>query len=115
MLSPLYPATPVPAIVVMVPLVSIFRTTWLCRSQKYTFPAGSVTIPRGSFNLAPVANPPSPEYPGAPVPAMVVIVKVGTEAANNANVEHRTKAAMFKDRKCFCTGDNLSFGLVYAS
>src|SRR3974390_2610025 len=82
MLSPLYPAIPVPAIVVRIPFVSIFCTTLFRRSPQYTLPAGSVTIPRGSLSFAFVAGPLLPENPVAPVPAIVVIVNVGTVAAD---------------------------------
>ena len=62
-LSPVYPAVPVPATVVMMPLVSTLRTTLNCTSEKYTLPDRSVRTPHGAPTSAAVAGPPSPVSP----------------------------------------------------
>ena len=46
--SPLKPMLPLPAIVVMMPVLAVhFRTRWLYSSATYTFPAKSTATPRG--------------------------------------------------------------------
>src|SRR5262249_2373489 len=67
--SPLYPATPLPAMVEMIPAVVIFLTLLLRASAKTRFPAASVVIERGVLILAERAGPPSPLNPAIPVPA----------------------------------------------
>ena len=57
--SPLKPATPVPATVLMMPDELIFLTV-LLRSTKYTLPAPSANTPPGWCMRALVARPPSP-------------------------------------------------------
>ncbi len=71
--SPLKPAVPFPATVVMIPLVSTFRMRWLFRSAMYRLPCLSKPRLAGIFNCASVAFPPSPPNPDSPVPAKRVM------------------------------------------
>ncbi len=71
--SPLNPGVPVPATVVMTPLVFTIRTRALRRSAIKRLPALSNAIPVGFCSCALVARPPSPLNPGVPVPATVVM------------------------------------------
>ena len=84
--SPLKPAVPVPAIVVMMPLVATLRTTLESRSAMKTLPAASMAMPMGKFSCARVAGPPSPELPARPLPAK----RVRTPAA--VDLEDRVQA-----------------------
>ena len=65
---------PVPAIVVIVPSMSICRIRLLSVSAITTRPSPSTAIPLGFMSCASSAGPPSPENPGTPVPAIVSIV-----------------------------------------
>ncbi len=58
--SPEYPATPVPAMVVMVPPEVTLRIRLLFESAMYRLPEGSMATPRGPLIAALVAGPPSP-------------------------------------------------------
>ncbi len=49
------------------------RTTELPKSAMYKFPDWSRAIPVGELSIASAAGPPSPVYPGTPVPTTVVI------------------------------------------
>ena len=72
--SPLKPAVPVPATVVIVPSASTLRTRWLLASAMYRLPLLSNTMSWGLSICAIVAGPPSPLKPALPgVPATVVI------------------------------------------
>jgi hypothetical protein len=75
--SPSKPASPVPAMVWMVPSAVTFRMAWLPVSAMYRLPSPSTARPRGAFRSAFAAGPPSPEYPGAPAPANVEIAPPG--------------------------------------
>src|ERR1039458_7324490 len=75
--SPLYPAVPLPANVLMVPVGLTRRIRLFPRSVMYRFPALSLTQSVGPNIAAAVAGPPSPEYPDAPLPAPVVTVDNG--------------------------------------
>ena len=70
--SPLNPAVPVPATVVMLPAVSTFRIRWLSRSEIKTFPATLMARAVGLLRAAEVAAAASPLKPAAPFPAKVV-------------------------------------------
>ncbi len=72
--SPLYPATPVPAMVVIIPLAATLRILLLLTSAISIIPEASIFIPIGPLNCADVAAPPSPPDPATPVPAKVVIM-----------------------------------------
>src|SRR5271154_916524 len=73
--SPEYPEVPpVPATVEMMPWGVTFRTTALLESAMYRLPEESTARPAGWFTCALVAAPPSPENPGIPVPAKVVMI-----------------------------------------
>src|SRR4051812_37171948 len=71
--SPKNPAVPLPATVVMIPLAPTFRTLLLPGSAIYKFPLASTATLCGNDSPALVAAPLSPEYPGKPLPATVVI------------------------------------------
>jgi hypothetical protein len=58
--SPLKPAVPVPAIVVIVPPAATFRMRELLVSAIRKLPSGSATIACGALIWAAVAGPPSP-------------------------------------------------------
>src|SRR4051812_38865805 len=75
--SPEKPGAPFPAIVVIVPPESILRIRLLLLSARSTEPAGPSATAVGWFRAAAVAGPPSPLYPAAPVPAIVVITPPG--------------------------------------
>ena len=72
--SPLNPGVPVPATVVMTPLVFTIRTRALRRSAIKRLPALSNAIPVGFCSCALVAWPSSPPKLGSPVPAKVVMM-----------------------------------------
>ena len=72
-LSPLYPAMPLPATVVIFPLVSILRTRLLLLSARNKLPLLSMVRPLGKLSLAAVEGPPSPAKPAKPSPAIVEI------------------------------------------
>ena len=75
--SPEEVADPLPATVVMIPVVAFtFRTLLLAASPMYRFPAASNAIAPGLSNSALVAAPPSPEKPEVPLPATVVMIRV---------------------------------------
>ena len=77
MLSPLYPLTPVPAMVVMTPVAWFTsRMRLFSESAMKRFPAASTVTPVGSFSLALTASPPLPEEPEVPFPATVVMTPV---------------------------------------
>ena len=95
--SPEYPAVPLPAIVVMIPVIlSTLRITLLSVSAIYKFPEESKDIPCGSFNLENKAFPRSPEYPLSPVyliePAILVIVP----DASTLRIKLFTVSAIYK-------------------
>src|SRR3990172_6505759 len=72
--SPENPLIPLPATVLINPVTaSTLRTRSLKESATNTLPTPSTATPYGEFSWAPVAAPPSPENPGVPVPAMVLI------------------------------------------
>ncbi len=72
--SPAYPDIPVPATVVIIPLVRFtFLTQLLPASLKNKLLPTTKTL-LGLFKAAAVAKPPSPLYPAAPVPARVLIL-----------------------------------------
>jgi hypothetical protein len=86
-LSPLFPAAPVPAIVVIIrgAPVSILRITLLSVSATYKLPFASMSRPSGQSKVALTAGPPSPErfprgtqptgaFPSGPSPATVEIM-----------------------------------------
>ena len=70
--SPDEPTAPVPAMVVMMPCVSIRRIR--CSSVTKMLPAPSTASALTLLNCAAVAGPPSPEKPPLSVPAIVVNV-----------------------------------------
>src|SRR5271170_1938324 len=107
--SPVFPAAPVPAIVVImrgVP-VSILRITLLSVSATYRLPAASMSRPSGQSKLALTAGPPSPERfppwtqpigasPSGPFPATVRIVPVVSTSRTRlscASTKYRFPAA----------------------
>src|ERR1035438_6570248 len=61
----------------MVPVGATLRTTQLPVSAMYRLPSESSARPVGPLSNADVAGPPSPPYPGPPVPAKVVITPWG--------------------------------------
>ncbi len=69
-------ATPVPAIVEIIPEVETFLILWPESSPTNRFPVESFQIPSGVLVLAEVACPPSPVPAATPVPAMVEIPKI---------------------------------------
>ena len=77
--SPLKPAVPLPAIVLMVPAALTNRMRLLPTSAMYRLPAPSTFIPTGAFNSAVVAGPPSPLKAPViePVPATIACCAVG--------------------------------------
>jgi hypothetical protein len=72
--SPEKMVVPLPATVVIIPMVDTFRIRLLKRSAMKRFPEESIVTPVGEFNDADVADPPSPEKPLFPLPATVVIM-----------------------------------------
>src|ERR1019366_7246980 len=72
--SPVDPAVPVPAKVVIVPVDATLRTRLLALSAIYTFPSLSTATPSGAFSCATGPLPASPPNPAEPLPAMVEIV-----------------------------------------
>src|ERR1022692_977423 len=72
--SPLNPAVPVPATVVIIPPADTFRIRWLPASAMNRLPAASTNTPAGLDIWAAMARPPSPLNPAVPVPATVVII-----------------------------------------
>ena len=77
LLSPLKPPVPLPAMVVMVPLVTL-RMRLLPESAMYKFPVESIATPTGDISWALVAGPLSPRKPAVPLPATVVMVPLET-------------------------------------
>ena len=77
--SPEKPAVPVPAAVVIVPKEEERRRTRLAsESAMHSAPVcGLTATPLGFFSCALVPAPPSPESPGTPVPAIVVMMPAG--------------------------------------
>jgi hypothetical protein len=76
---PVYPPTvPVPATVVIIPVLAVtLRTTELPLSAIYMLFNPSIYTPHGALSLADVARPPSPEKPAElGVPTTVVIIPV---------------------------------------
>src|SRR6478672_1439540 len=74
--SPQKPGTdvlPLPAKVVMMPLVSTLRTRLFSESAMYRLPAESNARPLGAFSFALTAGPPSPEKPARELPATKVM------------------------------------------
>ena len=65
---------PLPATVVIVPPVEIFRMRALSLSRKYRVPSGAAARKLGLLISADVPGPLSPENPATPTPAIVVIV-----------------------------------------
>src|SRR5579884_2100649 len=61
--SPPYPFSPVPAIVVMMPLLSILRTRWPMYSARKRLPERSKSTANGICSFASRAGPPSPPSP----------------------------------------------------
>ena len=72
-LSPLKPATPVPAMVEITPAVVMRRTRCPSRSAINISPAVLTATAIGKLSCALVACPLSPLEPATPVPAMVKI------------------------------------------
>ena len=81
--SPVNPAVPLPATVVMVPLAAIRRTTEASRSATNRLPAASTAMPMGEFNCAATAAPLSPEFPARALPA----TRVSVPPASTLNTE----------------------------
>src|SRR5262249_57417908 len=78
-LGGVYPASrrdgePPPATVVMILLEEILRMRALPVSALKRFPALSTATALGPVNCALMAGPPSPEDPGEPLPASVVMI-----------------------------------------
>ena len=71
--SPVSPANPVPATVVIIPPVVILRTRRLITSVRKRFPLLSQTSPLTLLISADVAGPLSPLKPKAPVPQTVAM------------------------------------------
>src|SRR5258706_374085 len=77
--SPEKPACPLPATVLIVPLVSTLRIRWSPESAMYRLRPASTATPHGTPNRALVAGPPSP-FPKrsrrqqVPPPATVLII-----------------------------------------
>ena len=67
-------ATPVPAMVLMIPSGVTRRTRLLLVSAMYSVPSAARAIERGVLIWAASAGPPSPEKPPLPTPATVVTV-----------------------------------------
>jgi hypothetical protein len=72
------PGIPVPATVVMMPVASTRRMRLLVVSAMKTLPSASAATPKGLYSWALVATPPSPENPGVPIPATVVMMPVAS-------------------------------------
>jgi hypothetical protein len=73
--SPPKPATVLdPATVMIVPLVSTFRTRLLLVSATYRLPSAARLTPNGPLSPAPAAALPSPHQPAVPFPAIVTMV-----------------------------------------
>ena len=69
-------ALPPPAtVLILPPETSLIRPLPKSAIRKFV-PAGLTQTSSGLFSFASVAEPPSPEKPGVPVPAIVVIVPV---------------------------------------
>src|ERR1039457_3865884 len=75
--SPLKPAVPLPATVLIVPAAVTFRMRLLVSSAMKRLPALSTATPSGSRSSAEVAGPPSPLKPRVPLPATVLIAPAG--------------------------------------
>jgi hypothetical protein len=73
--QPLFPYTPVPAIVVMVAELRVTTRTRLF-SAMYTLSLASTANALGDIRDAMLAKPPSLELPDVPVPAKVVMMPV---------------------------------------
>ena len=78
------PTGPLPATVEMMPVASMRRIRLLMWSATYSEPSEAAAMPSGQYSCAAVAGPPSPEKPGEPVPANVVIVPLGSMRAIDA-------------------------------
>src|SRR4051794_9198434 len=92
--SPENPGVPVPAAVVIVPAADTRRPRALSRSAISNPPSAVSVIPTGRLSSAPVANPPSPENPGAPTPATVKMSFVAAIApCGKASPEHSSAAS----------------------
>ncbi|RYG51427.1 hypothetical protein EON66_10770 [archaeon] len=81
--SPLKPAVPVPATLLMLPLSSTRRMRWLLVSamNSTTPPVTELyhaDTPFGYSSCAAVAGPPSPLKPGVPVPATLLMMPLSS-------------------------------------
>ena len=75
--SPLKPCSPLPATVIMMPVLAVHsRIRLLLSSAMYTLPTASVVTPHGLWSAALTPTPPSPLKPGTPLPAIVVMIPV---------------------------------------
>src|ERR1700675_47758 len=77
LVSPLKPAVPFPATVVITPFETL-QTRLLPESATYRLPAKSTATLEGEFNWALVAGPLSPLKPVVPFPATAVIAPFET-------------------------------------
>src|SRR5947208_966780 len=73
--SPLEANVPLPATVVIAPVLAFTRRIrWLYVSARKRLPVPSMAIPQGWFKDAAVAGPPSPLNVAVPLPAIAVII-----------------------------------------
>src|SRR5262245_27931898 len=84
--SPEKPGVPVPANVVIIPVLDTRRMREFALSLMYTFPKVSPAVPVGIFKRAEVAGPPSPENPGLLPPANREIVPAGETLRTTAAI-----------------------------
>jgi hypothetical protein len=75
--SPVKPALPTPATVVIFPRTSMRRTTWLPASATHTLPSERWVTVNGLNRRDCWLGPPSPVYPTTPSPATVVMMPSG--------------------------------------
>ena len=80
--SPENPCVPSPATVLMVPEVSTLRMRLSLESAMKRLPEESTATPKGKFNLALVAGPPSPANPFPPPPGHGADVPRGVHLAD---------------------------------
>ncbi len=96
-LSPLNPPAPVPASAKMTPVARFtVRIRSALLSDSTRLPAESSVRPCSSVNVAEVAAPPSPPFPGTPVPATVEVAK---NFAEPPRVALRTPGSLFMSLK----------------
>src|ERR1700722_19937338 len=75
----------------MTPAGDTLRRLLANESVKYTFPAASTATPKGTIDAA-IAGPPSPELPGTPLPANVVM----TPAAETLRIRALLASATYR-------------------